>query len=1000
MWFGTQEGLNRYDGFHFLVYKTDILNESSIACNYVLSSFEDSDGNLWFGTADSILLKYDRLNNKFENYKLDIQINNSTSGFSISSIDEVSKGKLWLGCSGPGLIEFDRFNFSYKCRKIISVENDEAIGNKITCMKTDGNGKIWIGTWDEGLIIYNYNSASYEQYRNKNNETNSISHNRIRFISEDSSGNYWIGTARGLNKFDKDKKMFSGVSPINDAANIFKDDCFTSMNEDKENIFWFGTRKNGLVKYNLNNDLMIQYKNDFNNFSSISNDFVIRLYRDRTNVLWIGTVGGGLNRIDNERKKFYRINNLNLKFKSPNANQVSCIISENNNELWLGNYTEGIIKINTGNDENIIFSHGNKDGNYIGGQSILAIAKDINNDIWIGTRTGGLNKFDRNSGRFISYFFRDEIDENIIFSLHYNSEFFKDFIFLGTVNYGLLKFDINKKKFTSVVTEKILKQYFEAGIVKSIFIDRKGNIFAGTNNNGLYIIDKDNKLSVYNFNKDNPDSLSDNSVNCIHSDSKNNYWIGTFNGGLNKFNFNNKSFIQYTTHDGLPDNGIKGILEDISGNLWLSTNKGISKFNPLTSEFRNYYSSDGLQSNEFNERSYHKSCDGTMYFGGINGVSYFKPGEIKDNPYIPEIVITDFKIFNESVKHSPDNPFLKNEITETKEINLSYRESVFSFEFAALIYNNPKKNEYAYKMEGFDKEWVYCGTRRQVTYTNLDPGEYIFRVKGSNNDGVWNEEGTSLKINISPPFWKTWWFKSLGLMSLAGATSLAYQQKLTKVRKENKLQQEFSRRLIDTQEKERKNIASELHDTIAHDILITKNRIVTGIQQTDDIKIKNMLNDISELSAHTLNDVRNISHNLSPHILEELGLTKAINSIIRKVSQTSELIFTESIDNIDDMLSKELEINIYRIIQECINNIFKHSGATEANLKITKENELVKLIITDNGKGISNEDKKGFGMKGLNERIKLYNGNLIIDSGPGKGMRLIISFPVKNPNIE
>ncbi|MCY7360998.1 MAG: histidine kinase, partial [Ignavibacteria bacterium] len=335
-------------------------------------------------------------------------------------------------------------------------------------------------------------------------------------------------------------------------------------------------------------------------------------------------------------------------------------------------------------------------------------------------------------------------------------------------------------------------------------------------------------------------------------------------------------------------------------------------------------------------------------------------------------------------------------ILVTDEINLSYRVSVFSFEFAALIYNDPEKNQYAYRMEGFDKEWIYCGIRRFVTYTNLEPGDYVFRVRGSNNDGIWNEEGKSIRISISPPFWKTWWFKSLGVMSIIGTTGMAYQQKLSKVEKEKKAQENFSRRLIESQETERKKIASELHDTVAHEILITKNKIALGYKDTQDPdKIKTLLNDISELSTNTLNEVRSISYNLHPHQLERLGLTKAIKSIVNNIAKSTEINFTAAIDNIDNIFSKELEINIYRIVQECFNNIIKHSRATEAVLNISRHKSNIIIIISDNGKGFSKNVTKGIGMNSIEERIKLYNGSLKINSEINKGAFMKIIIPMK-----
>ena len=445
-----------------------------------------------------------------------------------------------------------------------------------------------------------------------------------------------------------------------------------------------------------------------------------------------------------------------------------------------------------------------------------------------------------------------------------------------------------------------------------------------------------------------------------------------------------------------------GIIPDDSGNLWISTNRGLSKFDIEKETFKNYEFSDGLQGSEFNEGAYFKDEEGIMYFGGMNGITYFHPSEIKDNPYIPNIVLTDFEIFNETVIGSPDNTFLKENITYAKEINLTYKESVFSFRFAALIFNNPQKNQYAYKMENFDKDWTYCQNRKRVTYTNLNPGDYVFRVKGSNNDGVWNEEGTLIKIHITPPYWKTWWFKGLGFLSLIAATGYSYRQRLEKLEKEAKAQEEFSRKLIESQENERKRIAHELHDTLAHDVLISKNKALMALRHKDDKEgMEKTLEEISELASSTITDIRNISYDLHPHQLEKLGFTKTIKSIINEVAKSTNINFVFETDNVDEVLTKESEINLFRVIQESISNIIKHSKATEAMLKVSRFEDYLLITLVDNGKGFDvnskefAEARQGFGLSGIAERLKFMKGEAKIDSEINKGTTLKFKIPIK-----
>jgi len=341
-------------------------------------------------------------------------------------------------------------------------------------------------------------------------------------------------------------------------------------------------------------------------------------------------------------------------------------------------------------------------------------------------------------------------------------------LWIGTWGEGLNKFDRQKEQFRHYKHDANDPNSLSNNYVFSIYEDRSATLWIGTRV-GVNKFDRQKEqFSHYKHDANDPNSLSNNYVVSIYEDKSATLWIGT-SGGLNKFDRQKEQFSNYREKDGLPNNVIYGILEDNIGNLWMSTNKGLSKFNLQTEEFRNYDVKDGLQSNEFNE-AYFKSKSGVlpsgvspsgkMFFGGINGFNAFFPDSIKDNPHIPPIVITDFQIFNKEAK-------LDKHISSVKKLELSYKDYVFSFEFAALNYTSPEKNQYAYQMQGFDEDWVYCGTRRYVSYTNLDPGDYIFRVKGSNNDRVWNEEGTSINLTIVPPFWQTWWFRVLAVFTVA-----------------------------------------------------------------------------------------------------------------------------------------------------------------------------------------------------------------------------------------
>jgi AraC-like DNA-binding protein len=548
--------------------------------------------------------------------------------------------------------------------------------------------------------------------------------------------------------------------------NCLKNNAVESIYEDRSGVLWIGIYRGGLNKLILRDirgvdrerNQFIHYQTIPNNHNSLSNNAVNAICEDRRGILWVGTDGGGLNKItppgkEGEPLTFQHHHNDPRDPHSLSDNIVTCICEDHLGVLWIGTYTGGLNKLEPiTHDEknnqkllqgvqgdgfleksppgrrrqkNLIFTHyKNEPGSpkSLSNNFIMTIYEDRSGELWIGTIDGGLNRFDRNAETF-SHFQNSPGNPN---SLSGNSVF-------------------------------------------SIHEDRSGSLWVGTLT-GLNQLasPQTTRFTRYMNQPGNPNSLSNNFVRVIYEDRSGVLWIGTNGGGLNQLipgeHGASPGFRCYREKDGLPNNVIVGILEDDQGNLWISTKKGISKFNPGTGQFTNYDGRDGLQSDEFNRGAFFKSKSGEMFFGGNNGFNIFNPDKIKGNSYIPPIVITDFQLFNQSLaigKLDNGRTILRKSITETREIELSYKDYVFSLQFAALHYVNPSKNQYAYIMEGLDSQWNEVGSRHFVTYTTLPPGKYVFRVKGSNNDGVWNEQGVFLNITITPPFYKTWWFYGL-----------------------------------------------------------------------------------------------------------------------------------------------------------------------------------------------------------------------------------------------
>ncbi|MEW5799907.1 MAG: triple tyrosine motif-containing protein, partial [Bacteroidota bacterium] len=487
------------------------------------------------------------------------------------------------------------------------------------------------------------------------------------------------------------------------------------------------------------------------------------------------------------------------------------------------------------------------------------------------------------------------------------------------------------------------------------------------------------KFTRYESAPNDSTRLSHNSVNAILQDRRGTIWIGT-GRGLNRFN-GDGTFTVFTTRDGFANDYINALREDSRGILWISTNKGLTRFDPEQKIAVNYFSSDGLPSDEFTFGTPWKTADGEMFFGNIKGAVYFHPENITTNEFIPPVVFTEFQKF-----YSP--AVLEKDISRIDRVVLDYSENIFSVSFAALNYLQSSKNQYAYKMAGFSDEWIPLGTRRTVTFTHLNPGEYTLLVKGSNNDGVWNETPASLAITIVPPFWRTWWFISVSSILLIGIIVAQVRLRIRRLTKEKEMQREFTHRLIDRQESERKRIANELHDSLGQNLLVIKNKLLLK-QQEKTIETEE-LNEVSDIVSGTIQEVRNISHHLRPHQLDQLGLTKTLRALVKSVTDSSQLQITSQIDDIDGIFTPDEEISLFRIIQESFNNILKHSGATKTAVNVVRNGDSIIVTVTDNGKGISASE--GFGISGMRERANMFGWSFAIESNQGTQLTLIISL--------
>ncbi len=842
-WFGTYDGLNRFDGYQFKVYKNDPANPFSLSNNHVETIIEDKSGDLWFGTENG-LEKFDREKERFIIYR---NIPNDTSSLSYNYIRylyEDPSGNIWVGTYGGGLNKFDKKSGKF-IRYLNDPQNNKSLSNnRILAIFEDSRKQLWVGT-NIGLNRLDKNKREFTRYMNDPKNPFSVSADAISLIFEDKKKNIWIGTwGEGLDRYDYSTNRFYCYK--NEAGNphSLSHNIVRSILQDKKGNIWVGTDggginilKNGLIDKNQ----FIRLRNDLKDPGSISSNSVLSIYEDKSNIIWLGTDFGGINKCVLDKKKVTLYRNQPDNPNSLNNNSVVAIMEDENGIIWIGTNGGGVNRFDRKNNKFAFYLNDPKNPSSITHNIIRAICEDSLGKLWIGT-DGGLNLFDPIENKFTWY--RNEpnnknsLSDNTVWST------IKDKagdIWVGTTE-GLNRFDYKKQKFIQYKNQPGNLNSLSDNYVWSIFEDSKGIIWIGTLNGGLNRFDpKQNTFT--NYKNGHFNLLSNNKILCLREDHNGIMWIGC-NGGLFSYDRNSDKLTSYSGEEGLPHVAIQGILEDGHGNMWLSTTNGLLKINPKTLKYKNYFERDGFQGNEYIVNACCKLKSGEMIFGGNNGFNIFYPDSIKDNSEIPKVVFTDFQINYQPVpigEKEGKGTFLNKSITESDEITLSYKDNVISLEFAALHYIAPMANQYAYMMEGFDNNWNYTkANRRFVTYTNLPGGTYIFHVKASNNDGIWNEKGTSIKIIILPPWWKTLWFRILFILTIITCSISFYLFRVMALQRQ--------KRALEQKVDERTSQLKEVNEALNETNTVLEERQQFIEEQAEEIKTNNEnLKDINEL---------------------------------------------------------------------------------------------------------------------------------------------------------
>jgi ligand-binding sensor domain-containing protein/signal transduction histidine kinase len=940
LWLATNGGLARYDGVSFKTF--DVGNTPGMTSNRILSLCEDREGSLWIGTENQGLMRLK--DGAFTSYPDVEEIKNRA----VAGIIEAREGGLWMA-TATALVRLKDGVFT-------SYTGDYGLPARLVpwsrSMVEDQHGDLWVALTSGLLRVAKERSTLYTK-------TEGLPDNRVHAVCEDRDGSLWVGTERGL------VRMRDGSFTTYTMKDGLTDDHITCITRDRAGNMWIGTQAGGLMERAGERWTTIRTAD------GLSDENIRCITEDREGNLWVGTTTGGLNRLREKKLKSYtQVNGF------PAASIVP-ITQDRAGDIWLGATCGGLIRFHDGS----FTIYEMKDG--LPNNCVWALCADRDGSLWIGTWGGGLTHF--KDGRFTTYDSDNSgLSGRVLKAIWQDSD---GALWLGT-DAGLNRFQDGKfrvwRASDGLINERI---NFITG-------DSQGAIWVCTNA-GLSRF-KDGAFTNYTTES----GLSNASVRVIYEDAEGALWMGTYGGGLNRYR--DGRFTHYGTRDGLFEDTVSQILEDQSGNLWMSGNKGISRVSRKElNEFADgrvkaitsisYGVADGMANRECNgggQPAGWKTREGHMWFPTVKGPVVVDLGKITANRLLPLVAIEQA-----SINTIPIDPRGNVEIPPGK--------GDLEFHYTGLSFSAPEKLRFKYQLEGYDDTWVNAGARRVAFYTNVPPGKYSFRVIASNDEGVWNESRAELSFYLRPRFYQTWLFYALAASSLAGVIVIVYKRRMRKLRKAHLAQQAFSRQLIETQEAERKRIATELHDSIGQSLAIIRNLALVGLSTPDDhSQALEQLDEVSTAASDALVEVKAVAHNLRPYQLDRLGLTKALDAMVKAVSDSSDIRFTTDITDLDSVLPKGAEINLYRIVQESLNNIIKHSAATEASVIVKKDARSIHIEIRDNGKGFvpgsSNDSAAGgLGLVGIAERAKILGARCEIHSAPGKGTIISINAVIE-----
>jgi PAS domain S-box-containing protein len=836
LWIGTQDGLNRYDGYTITQFKHDPDNPQTISANSIITLYEDRVGFLWVGTWGGGLNRLDPVTGMFTRYLPDPQNPASLSHPIVTDIFQAESGALWVATLG-GLEKFDPATGAFTHFRHDPQDPATLSSDAISVIAPAADGKLWVGTGafgepGAGLNLFDPASGTDQRFEQIGECLGSPN---ISDILPDSQGNLWIAyggyavPGGGLDRYHPQTGACSHFDNVRTFDNQITDNNLTDLAFDRDGALWVTSWSSGVWRMSPGGQFSGIHHNPADP-ESLSNDNTFSVIQDRSGILWIGTLSAGINKLSLDSLQFrtYRADASNPN--SLPSNHIGSFAETPDGAIWVGTWESGLARFDPASGAFTQFKNDPDNPQSLSSDLVMSLYADPDGTLWAGTLGGGLNHLDPRTGQFTRY----QNDPANPASLLENQVTYITRDPAGRLwvsNFaGLSRLDPGARGFVSYPMPA------PATTLRAI----GDELWIGTWGGGVYRLDLSDPASLdpakaafstLNHDPANPNSLSQDSVWAILQSPDGLVWLAT-EGGLNRYDLQTGQFKAYTEKDGLRNATILGLLQDKNGFLWLTTNNGLAKFDPQTETFQVYDKSDGLQGNEFNSNAYFQARNGDFYVGGVSGFSAFDPLNLRQNELPPPVVITNFSIFNTP---QPFNP--------AETIRLNYDQNFISFEFAALDFHNPHQNQYAYMLEGFDKDWVQAGTRNYASYTNLPGGDYAFRVRAANSDGVWNETGTMLNLTVTPPFWQTWPFQAGLFLGVVSLVVVGFQWRVRAVREQNAQLQ----KMVD----EQKRVEAELRESQARFKAMFENAAVGVSLMTLDRHIVQINPKVTEITGYS-----------------------------------------------------------------------------------------------------------------------------------------------------